>query len=154
MQEKSVNKLFLDTFKFLIDLYNFKIFPQFHRITRLEKLVNLIWDMRNCYWMLKDGLMRFAEFVILKDKSQNTKTRKVSRIYFYLDTFHFYSNNVGNSLFSQDSKHIRICSLVVFSTANCSGRDSLSKKDISVVSIFSLNSPLSNSQRIKIFSTP
>ena len=64
------------------------------------------------------------------------------------------SNSVSAFGFSYESKHIRICSFVHFSTARSDGRLFLSKNLISVVSIFFSNSPPSYLHRTKIFTTP
>ena len=64
------------------------------------------------------------------------------------------SNSVAAFGFSYESKHIRICSFVHFSTARSDGRLFLSKNLISVVSIFFSNSPPSYLHRTKIFTTP
>ncbi len=64
------------------------------------------------------------------------------------------SNNVAVFGFSYESKHIRICSFVHFSTARSRGRSFLSKKPISVVSMFFSNFPPSYRHSTKIFTIP
>lgn len=64
------------------------------------------------------------------------------------------SNSVAASGFSYESKHIRICSFVHFSTASAGGRSFLSKNPISVVSIFSSNFPPSYRHSTKTFNIP